>query len=171
MAYADVCILSRGVKHADHLHVRRPLGSLPRRTWADDWYDLTNVLGRGEPVLGAQDDRYAGIPSVSEWLSGGRDNVVSWFPAAQPTHWDADTGMPHTGMPHTGMPTLSWLDGCPAARAPTILVIGAVAVPRWLKGATLGQRRRGSSLGFCRQRELRLKDTGMPIVAAPEVLA
>ncbi len=102
MAYADVCIFSRGVKHADHLHVRRPLGSLPRRTWADDWYDLTNVLGRGEPVLGAQDDRYAGIPSVSEWLSGGRDNVVSWFPAAQPTHWDADTGMPHTGMPTLG---------------------------------------------------------------------
>ena len=29
----------------------------------------------------------------------------------------------------TGMP---WL-GCPAARAPTVLVIGAVAVPRWLK--------------------------------------
>ncbi len=40
-------------------------------------------------------------------------------PAKEECIWLKDTGMP-------------WL-GCPAARAPTVLVIGAVAVPRWLK--------------------------------------
>ncbi len=44
-------------------------------------------------------DRYAGIPSVLDWLSGGRVNLVSCCSAdtGMPTlgcrHWDADTIM------------------------------------------------------------------------------
>ena len=75
-------------------------------------------------------------PGGLEWPSGGRGNLVS-----------------RRSCRHAGMPTLGchgWA-GCSAARAPTAL---AAAVPRWLKDTGmpwLGQRRRGSSLGFCRQ--------------------
>ncbi len=89
----------------------------------------SQVLGLGLP------------PGQWDWsLSQGSVSRRHWdADTGMPTHWDADTGMPWLvqsqprrsviWLKGTGMP---WL-GCPAARAPTVLEIGAVAVPRWLK--------------------------------------
>ncbi len=57
---------------------------------------------------------------------------------------------------------MQWLDGMSSCESTDRSRDWGGSGASLAQGAMLGQWRRGSSLGFCRQRELRLKDTGMP---------